>query len=1053
MAYPFRYIFFLFIFLVLAGFYQPVKAQTEQCGTVPFNQKLGKDGANKQVFERWMNRKLKERVSFSQRTAAEEVYIIPIVVHVIHNGEAEGVGSNIPYEQVLDQIRILNEDYRRQNADTVNTPEIFEPVAADTRIEFVLAQQDPDGFATNGVVRVPANRSSFGLNDASALSDLSYWPADQYLNIWVAPLSPGLLGFASFPVSDLAGLEDSRDNPFTDGVVIGYRFFGSIGNASSQSYGRTTSHEVGHFLGLRHIWGDGSCNVDDYVEDTPLQEDETTGCPTEKSSCGNINMFQNYMDYTDDVCMNLFTQDQKARMRIVLENSKRRTSLLTSLAKEPPVLVDNDAGIGRIISPAISECDGDIVPVISVFNAGNEPLRSFSVRLFLQGNLIEERQATTDLASGESTDFSFSALNVSQNSTAPALYDLLFEITAANDSADQNANNDQRAISFVIPQQDTLPAFENFQNVADSRFLAQSILRNPDNAKTWTVTDAPGFGENNQAFYLNFYEYANAFGEKDALYTPTYDFSNLESATLSFRIAYAPFRDEDTNEISQDGFQVGVSLDCGATLDTLIFDQAGEDLATHEITNNPFVPESRADWRRVEIPLDAFTGFSEVQLAFVGINDYGNNLYLDDIRIEGNALQEIDLAILRVNPPSSKIGDPPSAVNLPPLLSCQTELTPQVVIKNQGKVAIQSFEVNYQVDEQTPVSFVYNAFPLAPGEEMKIPLEPQNLPAGLHTLTIDLTNPNLQPDDAPNNNQKTVTFYVDNNRDILPLVEDFSKSTLADVLAGELPAASESWLVVNPDGGLTWEVAQAAGNGMPSNGVPSNGMPPNGTGNRAALIQHAVYEDIGATDRLVSPTLDFSSTNAASMIFKVSYALFSQNYVDTLRVLVSADCGQTYTTVYEQSGTDLAVTETDTVWVPANPGDWKEAFVDLSDFAGQSEVRVAFETVNGYGNNLYLDDIEFFVSNNRDRVEIAENTYRLYPNPTSDILNVVFNLEKREEVAIAMYNLQGQLLWQRNFPATLNQTYEFDVSAQPAGVYILRASSPSLNSSQRIIVY
>lgn len=1015
---------------ILALFYLVLSysalAQSEKCGTVLFNHKQGKDEESKVAFEQWMSQKLKERGDSPFKRVEEAVYTIPVVVHIIHRGEQEGVGTNIPYEQVLDQIRILNEDYRRQNPDTINTPGIFQPVAADTRIEFVLAQQDPNGFPTNGIVRVRGNRESYGLSAASTLSELSFWPSEFYLNIWVAPLSPGLLGYASFPVSDvLEGLEDAVDNPATDGVVINYQYFGSIGNASSQSLGRTTTHEIGHFLGLRHIWGDpvgqDPCEEDDYVEDTPLQATETTGCPDEKTSCGNINMIQNYMDYTDDACMNIFTEDQKTRMRIVLENSKRRTSLLTSPALEPPVLADNDAGISRIVSPAPSECDGNITPEISVFNAGQNQLESFRVSLFLQGNLIEEKTSNTDLATGESTTITFSNLNLGQNLDVLSVYELSFFITQANEVEDENPNNNERSVEFVIPQTGELPVFENFEN-AQSSFLEQIIIRNPDNSITWELTEAPGFGQDNQALVLNFYDY-EALGERDGLFTPTYDFSNLESAILSFRYAYAPYVDEE-NEMSSDGLRVGVSLDCGATIDTLLFDYAGEELATSSAIDEAFIPESRAEWRSVEIPLHQLVGQPNVQLAFIGFNDYGNNLYLDDIQIQAETLLDEDLAITQIQRPA--------------LLSCHTEPVPLITIKNKGREPIQSFELTYQVDEQPITSFVYHDAPLAPGEEKEVSLEPLNVSLGLHSLNISLTLPKLQPDEQMEDNHRLLNFYVDDNRDVIPLIQDFNEGTIPDVLTGETPLDDQSWLTINPDSSITWEVADAPGNGRI---------------NSAAVIRNFVYEEIGSIDQLVSPTLDFSNTTEASVFFKVSYALFSRNYVDTLRIKVSTDCGNTYTTVYEQSGQDLSITETEAEWVPIQSGDWKQQFIDLSDFAGEPEVRVAFEAVNGYGNNLYLDDIEFFLSNNLDPIALEENTYRVYPNPSDGLIRASFNLLDREDVQLILYSIQGETLWQQVLPFTLNQTYELDLSSQPAGVYILRVNSPSINTSQRFIIY
>ena len=285
-------------------------------------------------FELWLHSKLalkdNERIN-------EIVYTIPVVVHVIHNGAAFGTGSNISDAQVLSQIRILNEDFRRKNPDTINTPNDFLYVAADCRIEFALANTDPWGNATNGIVRV---RGSFPYYDIlnypsedKILKSESYWPSDDYLNIWVANLGEApyykLLGYAQFPQSNLAGLGIQLQDALTDGVVIDYRVFGDVGSLiPPYDLGRTTTHEVGHYLGLRHTWGDGDCFDDDYCKDTPDCDGPYFSvkplCYAWYECSGKRRMIENYMDYSDDACMNLFTFDQKMRMKTVLENSPRR---------------------------------------------------------------------------------------------------------------------------------------------------------------------------------------------------------------------------------------------------------------------------------------------------------------------------------------------------------------------------------------------------------------------------------------------------------------------------------------------------------------------------------------------------------------------------------------------------------------------------------------------------------------------------------------------------------------------------------------------------------
>lgn len=285
------------------------------------------------------------------KAASDQVYEIPVVVHVIHNGEE----ANIPDEQILSQIRVINEDFRRKEGTRGFNNH---PDGGDPRIEFVMARSSPQGEATNAIVRINRHEKPpppFGGSMLAMGAYYSVWDPRDYLNIWAFPgiLDTGL-GEARFPVSDLPGLENEGDFIIPgvdslsgipvgeiDGVAINTLHFGETSADSKYNLGRTGTHEIGHFLGLFHIWGDegfeGSCETDDHCDDTPPTDSRTTGCPANRSACdGSSAMIENYMDYTDDACMNIFTNDQIRRMRTVLENSPRRKSLLASKGLHPP---------------------------------------------------------------------------------------------------------------------------------------------------------------------------------------------------------------------------------------------------------------------------------------------------------------------------------------------------------------------------------------------------------------------------------------------------------------------------------------------------------------------------------------------------------------------------------------------------------------------------------------------------------------------------------------------------------------------------------------------
>ena len=259
----------------------------------------------------------RQKINDNQNNRVDGAVItIPVVVHVIYNNSSE----NISNAQIQSQIDVLNEDFRRTNSDA-NT--IWQQ-AADTQIEFCLSKVDPNGNSSIGITRKASSRTSWGTNDAmkkSSQGGVDPWDTSQYLNIWVCNIGGGILGYAQFPGGSAA----------TDGVVNSPQYFGRTGTATAPfNLGRTATHEVGHFLNLRHIWGDGGCGIDDFVSDTPESDASNGGCATTHVSCGSLDMVQNYMDYSNDSCMNLFTQGQKSRMRAVLEPGGSRRNLALS---------------------------------------------------------------------------------------------------------------------------------------------------------------------------------------------------------------------------------------------------------------------------------------------------------------------------------------------------------------------------------------------------------------------------------------------------------------------------------------------------------------------------------------------------------------------------------------------------------------------------------------------------------------------------------------------------------------------------------------------------
>jgi len=243
---------------------------------------------------------------------------IPIVVHVVWRTQAE----NLSKRQIASQVAALNRGFRARAPDRKQVPAVWKGLVADTGIEFALASRGPDGRPSDGITRTRTTRASFGTGDSvksSRSGGSDGWPSDRYLNLWVCTLSGGLLGYAQFPGGPKR----------TDGVVITSIAFGTSGTARAPfDRGRTAVHEIGHWLNLRHIWGDSEdCSGSDFVADTPNAAGPNYGRPSfPHVSCANGpngDMFMNYMDYVDDAAMLLFTPQQVARMNATLQGPRR----------------------------------------------------------------------------------------------------------------------------------------------------------------------------------------------------------------------------------------------------------------------------------------------------------------------------------------------------------------------------------------------------------------------------------------------------------------------------------------------------------------------------------------------------------------------------------------------------------------------------------------------------------------------------------------------------------------------------------------------------------
>ena len=247
-----------------------------------------------------------------------------------------------------------------------------------------------------------------------------------------------------------------------------------------------------------------------------------------------------------------------------------------------------------------------------------------------------------------------------------------------------------------------------------------------------------------------------------------------------------------------------------------------------------------------------------------------------------------------------------------------------------------------------------------------------------------------------------------------------------------------NWIEINEDGQIGWEVENAASARAE---------------NTAMSIKFYNYDKSQEVDWLISPALDLSNVLEASLVFSTSYAK-NEDFDDQLRILASSDCGTSFNDIIKiLFSTDLSIENSNEYWEPSDQLDWKNHSVDLSRYAGEKDLRIAFQAINDYGNNLYIDDIEFYTVSSDKIVKTAQGSFTLYPNPSSDRqVNMTFNTSKRQNISVHIYDSMGRLVTEDQYPNTLNQTYYYDLTGYRSGIYIVNARGEDFNRTKRLVI-
>ena len=671
-----------------------------------------------------------------------------------------------------------------------------------------------------------------------------------------------------------------------------------------------------------------------------------------------------------------------------------------------------DAKLSSIVSPLSGQlyCDpADVVTQIQLGNSGTTTLTAIRINWQLNGGAVQFTNWTGSLPFGSTT-----TINLPVNITSQGDYSLRIFLTLPNGGIDERPSNDSMTVVFSVQKPLTGTITQGFE-LATFPPPGWKVINPNAGSVTWARTTAAK-NSGIASVYMNLFNYDSP-DDQDLLVSPSMVLQNVDSVYISFAHAHKPY---SASPNFTDTLMLMASLDCGNSFTELLWKKGGQSLSSTTGTSGDinWVPNS-GEWKTntISVPVSKFRNAETVSFAWITINKFGQNIYVDDINIKPYTLPQRDLDMLQVIDPAARI--------------CSNTVSPLLEIRNNGKETINSFQVNLKLNNGPLVQRTITGLTLTTGKIFTLSYDSAFTAFidGVNNFTAYVSAPNGLADQQTANdtiNQRVFLFKAVN----APWSESFENS---------FPPIN--WDVGNVPLTIGWESTNKAAT----------------AGTRAAYVRNFINPVLGDPDELFMPPTIANGVDSLFLKFDLAYisSTTSDLPMDTLQVWLTQDCGKTGFIVYNKWGPDLQTVTDPNIpgtseFLPLRTADWRTDSILLSGLVGDGQpIQLYFRNINNNNNNLYLDNIRFYTVTLP--AKLKEDGYLITPNPTTGLLQVRHYRNQENLRRIEVVNMLGQLVWSAAFSGNASSNIPVDISNQPAGVYTVRLVYNNSVKNTRII--